>query len=257
MSTDPTRIALHADPRTERMTGTSMHGFVPFDVPFISEIAPDLWQGGCRDGLILPPHIRHLVSLYPWESYKVRHELDSAVVVRMLDSTEQDTESIPILAAWVNACRKTGPVLVHCQAGLNRSALITACALMLEGASADEAIALIREKRSPACLCNPAFERWLRRQEMTRRPFADLCTRVYTRRGKRAHLLPPTASIIARGTVLCPADPAWDTGWLGTGSQAERDCAAALPVCAKCRARARAEDDYRSEPGQFKPVSTP
>jgi hypothetical protein len=28
--------------------------------------------------------------------------------------------------------------------------------------SADEAITLIREKRSPPCLCNPAFERWLR-----------------------------------------------------------------------------------------------
>jgi len=62
----------------------------------------------------------------------------------------------------VNACREDGPTLVHCQAGLNRSSLVAARALVLGGMTADDAIALIREKRSPACLCNPAFERWLR-----------------------------------------------------------------------------------------------
>jgi protein-tyrosine phosphatase len=162
VSADPTRIALRTDPRNLRMTGTTAHGFIPFDVPFISEIAPGLWQGGCTNGLVLPDHIRHLVSLYPWESYTVMHELDSAVAVRMHDSTEQALEQVPVLGAWVNACRKSGPVLVQCQAGLNRSSLVTAMALMLSGITADAAIALIREKRSPACLCNPMFEEWLR-----------------------------------------------------------------------------------------------
>lgn len=162
MGDDPTRIELAADPRTARLTGVSIHGLVPFNVPFVSEIAPNLWQGGCADGLVLPGHIRHLVSLYPWEHYTVRHELASALAVRMTDSTDQDPGQIPVIAAWVNTCRKDGPVLVHCQAGLNRSSLVVAMALMLEGSTADEAIALIREKRSPACLCNPEFENWLR-----------------------------------------------------------------------------------------------
>ena len=162
MKTDPTRIDLHTDPLTRRMTGVSMHGLVPFDVPFMSEIAPNLWQGGCANGLVLPPVIQHVVSLYPWESYAVRHQPASAVSVMMLDSTDQDTSAILALAGWVNACRKSGPVLVHCQAGLNRSSLVVASALMLEGATADAAISLIREGRSPACLCNPAFEDWLR-----------------------------------------------------------------------------------------------
>jgi protein-tyrosine phosphatase len=52
-------------------------------------------------------------------------------------------------------------VLVHCQAGLNRSGVVVARALMADGMSAVEAVSLIRERRSPACLCNPAFERWL------------------------------------------------------------------------------------------------
>lgn len=162
MSADPTRIALRTDPRNLRMTGTTAHGFIPFDVPFISEIAENLWQGGCETGLVLPKEIRHLVSLYPWERYKIRRELDSAVEVRMKDGTDEEVGKIPALAAWVNACREEGPVLVHCQAGLNRSSLVTAMALMLGGMTADAAIALIREKRSPACLCNPMFEEWLR-----------------------------------------------------------------------------------------------
>lgn len=176
-SIDPTRIAIGTDPRTRRMTGITAHGFIPFDVPFISEIAPDLWQGGCETGLVLPEHVKHLVSLYPWEKYQVRHRLRSEVYVRMLDSTEQDAAQIPALAAWVNICREDGPVLVHCQAGLNRSSLVTATALMLDGMSADAAIALIREKRSPACLCNPAFEEWLRSRTAAAgldAPLADL-----------------------------------------------------------------------------------
>jgi protein-tyrosine phosphatase len=58
---------------------------------------------------------------------------------------------------------------VHCQAGLNRSSLVVGRALMLGGMTADDAIVLIRRKRSPACLSNPSFERWLR-QAHPKRP---------------------------------------------------------------------------------------
>jgi protein-tyrosine phosphatase len=249
VSADPTRIALKADPRTRRMTGVTAHGYIPFDVPFITEIVPGLWQGGCEDGLVLPAHIKHVVSLYPWEKYKVRHELASMVAVRMKDGTGEDMGPVPVLAAWVNACRKSGPVLVSCQAGLNRSSLVTAMALMLGGMTADAAIGLIREKRSPACLCNPAFERWLRVQA-SRGSFEEECTRVYTRHGRRAHLLHPV-SVVSVGSVLCPVEAPRE-GWSGTASQQERDRAVALPVCTNCWWRAKAEDRYRAEPGQFR-----
>jgi protein-tyrosine phosphatase len=159
---EPTGVKAEYDPLVQRMAGVTVHGFIPFDVPFASEIADNLWQGGCRNGLILPRFIGHLVSLHPWETYKVKHELDSHLAVRMHDTADQPTGQVDLLAAWVNSCRESGPVLVHCQAGLNRSALVTARALMLAGATADEAIGLIREKRSAACLCNPAFEAHLR-----------------------------------------------------------------------------------------------
>ncbi len=65
------------------------------------------------------------------------------------------------IAAWVNASRDDGPTLVHCQAGLNRSSLVVGRALMLGGMAPRAAVDLIREKRSPVCLSNPSFEKWL------------------------------------------------------------------------------------------------
>ena len=158
---DPTAIEIDFDPRQQRMEGVARHGMTPFDVPFISEITPTMWQGGCQDGLVLPDFITHVVSLYPWEKYTITsgaelHEF------KMYDSLDQSYELVDEIATAVNTFAAQGVVLVHCQAGLNRSSLIACRALMLQGMSADDAIALIREKRSPACLCNPAFETFLR-----------------------------------------------------------------------------------------------
>lgn len=159
---DPTRIDIDCDPTEQRMRGIARHGNVPFDVPFISEIDDNLWQGGCDGSLVLPAHIAHVVSLYPWENYKVKHDLASFVQFRMYDSEFQAMDQVLELAEWVNRRRQSGPVLVHCQAGLNRSAAVAGAALVLAGRTPDEAIALMRERRSPAVLCNRSFESWLR-----------------------------------------------------------------------------------------------
>lgn len=159
---DPTRIDLRTDPTTQRMSGVAVHGNTAFDVPFISRILGNLWQGGCEDGLVLPRFIKHLVSLYPWEEYEVQHNLRSSLTVRMFDSLDQSFDQVAAIAEWVDGCVKDGPTLVHCQAGLNRSSLVAGCALTLAGFSGQEAVELLREKRSPACLCNPAFESHLR-----------------------------------------------------------------------------------------------
>jgi len=162
MSIDPTKIDIEFDPLRQRMVGISAHGLKPFDVPFISEIVTDLWVGGCEDGLILPEFFDNLISVYPWEAYTVNHELESSLAVRMYDSIDQAFHQVDAVAMWVNECRAAGPTLVHCQAGLNRSSLVIARALILSGMSGAAAITLIRERRSPVCLSNPSFERWLR-----------------------------------------------------------------------------------------------
>lgn len=54
-----------------------------------------------------------------------------------------------------------GPVLVHCQAGLNRSGVVSALVLIERGHSPREAVDLLRARRSPAVLCNESFERFV------------------------------------------------------------------------------------------------
>jgi protein-tyrosine phosphatase len=148
------------DPRSQRMRGVTAHGNMPFDVPFISEVGRNLWQGGCTNGLVLPEIIKYVVSLYPWERYTVNHELKGELYYRAYDSVEQDISNLMVIADLVRNWRAEAPVLVHCQAGLNRSSVVAALVLIGdEVQTGAEAINLLREKRSPAVLCNPAFER--------------------------------------------------------------------------------------------------
>lgn len=168
---DPTKIVLQTnvkkerDPTIQRMSGFARHGMTPFDVPFISQIEGNLWQGGCENGLELPHFFKALISLYPWEKYKVQYrQLSTEIYVEMYDAVDQAYSQVDALAALVNEAKKNGPVLVHCQAGLNRSSLVAARSLMLDAdnpRTANEAIKLLRSQRSDACLCNPAFESWL------------------------------------------------------------------------------------------------
>lgn len=165
-SRDHTEIDLvssaETDPLVRISKGWTHHGNLYFEGPFMSEVDDNLWVGGCEWGLILPERIDHLISLYQWKEYEVNHDLMSTLTVRMYDERRRpDLDQVMALAGWVNACRKTGEVLVHCQAGLNRSGMVVALALMLEGRDVKEAVELLREKRSHASLCNPSFVEFL------------------------------------------------------------------------------------------------
>lgn len=166
---DPTRIDIDFDPTTKRMVGIATHGNTYFDVPFISQVTDTLWQGGCENGLVLPTHITDVVSLYRWEAYETDHDLRSNVTITMYDSEhEPDREEVEGIAHWIlDRQRLGGTVLVHCQAGLNRSGLIAAVTLVLDPSNGIEngqqAVAALRESRSDAVLCNPAFRAWVER----------------------------------------------------------------------------------------------
>ena len=142
-------------------------------LPLYSEILPNLFQGGTADDdTIDVPKKRKgfdgthqfdaVVTLYAWA-----HPMPWGVEERRFGFPDGDliAEYLPTihdLANWAYAKWQAGArVLVRCQAGLNRSGLITALALMNHGLSADDAITLIREQRSPDALFNWAFEDYI------------------------------------------------------------------------------------------------
>lgn len=159
---DHTKIEMTTDPLVKRFEGTARHGNTAFDVPFISHIVGNLYTGGCSNGLILPEVIQHVVSLYPWEKYTINHPIKSFTEFKAYDDDISmiGTKVRPIVD-HVLKCLESGPTLVHCQAGLNRSGLIAALVLVRLGNSPVESIVWLRRRRSPAVLCNTSFEHFI------------------------------------------------------------------------------------------------
>lgn len=155
-----------ADLTSHRIEGITIMGNTPFSVPLITYVGQygnaKLYQGGCRNGV--PVDFDVVLSLYPWERFDVP-DTTVRMELPLYDSLGEIPDAYLDWAAdqiWF-FLQRGQDVLVHCQAGLNRSSLVVAHYLMRhEGATADEAIAIVR-KRSEACLCNPDFEAWLRR----------------------------------------------------------------------------------------------
>ena len=138
-----------------------------------NEILPGLYMGGTDDDDVVfrparrsfdtdPGHFDAVATLYAyaqpvtWGVEEMRLGIgDSPLDPRFIDAVMR-------MATWVHQRWSAGDhVLVRCQAGMNRSGLVTALALMIEGRTALEAIALIRAQRSPVCLFNNAFVDWL------------------------------------------------------------------------------------------------
>jgi hypothetical protein len=137
------------------------------------EILPGLFQGGTEGDEVIGTRTPNghydcshpfdvVVTLYadaqpaPWFVEELRYGFGDS------ELTPQATRKVLALAVVAYERWQAGEtVLIRCQAGVNRSGLVTALVLMLEGYDARDAIELIRERRAPAVLSNRHFVRWL------------------------------------------------------------------------------------------------
>ena len=147
--------------------------------PLYSEVAPNLFMGGTDDNATIDQaqKLRHfegsnefdcVVTLYAWAApanwgvEERRFGFPDANII------EEYIPTILELAQWAHAKWAAGKkVNIRCQAGLNRSGLVTALTLMISGMSAQDAINTLREKRSDYALCNGEYERWLKYEANT------------------------------------------------------------------------------------------
>lgn len=149
-----------ADLTSHHIEGIALHGDTPFNVPLFSHIKGNLWMGGCPVKAA-PDEFEYIVSLYSSEPYAINHSQVHTKAHLFDELNIPNEERLYALARCVNTYKRHGITLVHCQAGLNRSGLVSALALIEDGMKAVDAITLLREKRSSAVLCNSAFEEWL------------------------------------------------------------------------------------------------
>jgi hypothetical protein len=144
-----------------------------YPMALFSEILPNLFQGGTDDNDVI--HIAHsnyqrrsdmpfdsIVTMYAWAKpadWSVQ-ELRYGIPDNLI--SDIDLNRLRKAVDFAHQQWKSGDrVLIRCQAGLNRSGLVTALVLIKEGYNPDQAIDLIRAQRGEHALCNSQFEQWL------------------------------------------------------------------------------------------------
>jgi len=133
-----------------------------------SEVEPGLWMGGCPVGKV-PTFAEAIVDVYARQPYD-RGSIPYRSAPLLDFAGPPEPEIVESLVAWVHEQRTAGrTVLIHCEAGQNRSGLVTALYLIrFRGYRPDDAIELVREKRGPNALWNGAFVRYLREAGQSR-----------------------------------------------------------------------------------------
>jgi hypothetical protein len=126
----------------------------------------ELDRGGRRrdvvDAMITPEDFDAVVTLYAW-SQPVDWNVEELRWSIYDGPQGVDPDTLAETVAWAYRRWKKGKrVLIRCQAGLNRSGLITGLVLVADGTDPDDAIAEIKRKRSPEALYNESFARIIR-----------------------------------------------------------------------------------------------
>ena len=144
-----------------------------------TEISPNLFMGGTEDSDVIHyPQLNKaarvdlpfdsIITMYAWArpaDWRVQEfrygipdaRIEDIELRRLKQAVEFGYNQ------WLSGDR----VLVRCQAGLNRSGLVTALILMSTGLDAESAIELIRTNRGEHALCNSEYEDWLKSNGQT------------------------------------------------------------------------------------------
>ncbi|MFB7460288.1 MULTISPECIES: dual specificity protein phosphatase family protein [unclassified Streptomyces] len=149
-----------------------------------SEVVPGLWMGGhefrTHSGRLELAVVRDEFDLVQTLLRLPGHGPDPGVEHHVwpipdgpLDGT-QLAGVIRLARAACDALDQDRRVLVRCYSGYNRSGLVVAHALVRQGRSSDEAIRLIRARRSPWALHNELFVDYLRTGLPTARLLEEL-----------------------------------------------------------------------------------
>jgi predicted protein tyrosine phosphatase len=160
-----------------------------YPVELWNEVSPGLYQGGTDDsdtmgaylrenpsryeinrmftqistGQVTKKHFDTVVTLYSAAnavSHNVK-ELRFAFHDGDMSDLNPETDLFFMVREAHSDWKAGKKVLIRCQAGINRSGLVTALVLIREGHSPEDAIRLIRDNRCEAALSNSRFEEYL------------------------------------------------------------------------------------------------
>nr|BFE55772.1 dual specificity protein phosphatase family protein [Dactylosporangium thailandense] len=146
------------------------HGEPFADDPW-NEIVGGLWMGGHHHldaGVVVPAVVGSEFDLVVSLHERDGHGPDPGVEHRVVDVPDQPLRADQLEAVrrvaelTADAVRADRRVLVRCHRGYNRSGLVIAHALVLLGHQPDDAIDMIRRRRSTRALNNATFVDYIR-----------------------------------------------------------------------------------------------
>ena len=149
-----------ADFESHHIEGFANMGGGHFKAPLFTHVRGNLYQGGCPDPE-LPEEFDNVISLYPWGHYSKSQKVVYLEAYLYDSHNVPDAGQLDMLSDVALSFIDKGKTLIHCQAGLNRSALLTVCVLEKMGMATELAIKMLRDNRCKAVLCNEAFVKWL------------------------------------------------------------------------------------------------
>jgi Dual specificity phosphatase, catalytic domain len=124
---------------------------------------------GAHPADTMPPNVDVVVNVDSFRFYDVPDDVLYLHFSFHDANVAPDPTTLHAAATFLNDLRAAGrTVFIHCRLGLNRSALLAGLVLMDEGWRADDAIAMMRNLRSPYVLDNRTFERYLRFEDSPR-----------------------------------------------------------------------------------------
>ena len=138
-----------------------------------SMIAPNLFQGGTDDLDVIHLPVTNnrkrtdlpfdsIVTMYAWARPADWNVQEFRYGVPDASITDIDLTRLREAVEFAYSRWKSGDrVLIRCQAGLNRSGLVTALLLIKDGHSPESAISMIRTGRGEDALFNRDFCNWL------------------------------------------------------------------------------------------------
>lgn len=136
-------------------------------IPNANEIMPKLYMGSTPDEELVgsskeydsqKPKLDFVLTTYSKARLYHPEVQEFRYCFEDDDLSDLDSETLLMIvnlyrSLWANNKR----ILVRCQAGMNRSGLLTGLILVKSGLAAPEAIQLIKEKRGPRALLNQNF----------------------------------------------------------------------------------------------------
>jgi len=122
------------------------------------KIADNLWWGGQPQDI---NDYKYVIAVNHLPKYHI-NEGTLVIVAPLQDGYKiPDVTMLHRLADMVNEYSALGKTYVHCTAGINRSSLIVALALIKRGGNPRDVVKLLRQVRGSDVLSNEVFEQWL------------------------------------------------------------------------------------------------